>query len=239
MPSFQVTTPNPRLKNLRPGETAEVTYSVTNVAPGTQRAIFSVKTKDAQQQSWYSIKGDPASDLAAGATRQVVVTVSPPAGAAPQDYSFSLFVGLSGQEDSDFTMGPDVTYTVTKVQPKRFPWWIVAAAVVLLAVVGGVIYAVVPKNDCISGYVWRNAFAGDHVCVVPATRDQAQADNAASPSRTRRIYQPVIRRMLLLCAAPYVWRNARPTPPDRVCVTQETQAQTAADNAAAASHRRT
>lgn len=33
-------------------------------------------------------------------------------------------------------------------------------------------------NTCRSGYVWRDAFNGDGVCVVPAVRDQAHYDNA-------------------------------------------------------------
>ena len=31
---------------------------------------------------------------------------------------------------------------------------------------------------CRQGYVWRKAFAGDHVCVTPATREQAAQDNS-------------------------------------------------------------
>jgi hypothetical protein len=33
------------------------------------------------------------------------------------------------------------------------------------------------------GYVWREAFAGDHVCVTGATRSQAWADNAQAGAR--------------------------------------------------------
>ena len=38
-------------------------------------------------------------------------------------------------------------------------------------------------NTCKQGYVWREAMAGDVVCVVPASRQQAAADNAAAASR--------------------------------------------------------
>ena len=37
---------------------------------------------------------------------------------------------------------------------------------------------------CVRGYVWRQANAQDHVCVVPQTHTATAADNAASPSRT-------------------------------------------------------
>jgi hypothetical protein len=36
---------------------------------------------------------------------------------------------------------------------------------------------------CLMGYVWRQAIAGDFVCVTPATRTQAAADNAAAAGR--------------------------------------------------------
>jgi hypothetical protein len=78
-------------------------------------------------------------------------------------------------------------------------------------------------DTCISGYVWRGAYEGDHVCVTPETRDQAAADNAAAESR--RVPGSAD------CVSGYVWRVARPE--DLVCVTPETRDQTAADNAAA------
>jgi hypothetical protein len=76
-------------------------------------------------------------------------------------------------------------------------------------------------NTCIAGYVWREAFPGDYVCVLPATRAQAAQDNALAASRIAATG---------LCNPGYVWREAGPN--DHVCVTPETRAQTAADNAA-------
>jgi len=143
MSSFQVTSPNARLRGLKGGESIEVPYTVANVSGGSRRGSFSVKTKDDGTAGWYAIKGAPASDFAPGATQQVTVVVSPPASAPPKDgYAFHLFVGLSGQEDTDFTDGPEVTYAVAAAEHKPFPWWIVAAAVVLIAVVGSVVYFV-------------------------------------------------------------------------------------------------
>jgi len=40
-----------------------------------------------------------------------------------------------------------------------------------------------PGVACLQGYVWRKAYAGDYVCVTPATRAQAAADNAAAVGR--------------------------------------------------------
>jgi hypothetical protein len=38
-------------------------------------------------------------------------------------------------------------------------------------------------NSCKQGFVWREAFDGDVVCVTPGTRSQASSDNAAAASR--------------------------------------------------------
>lgn len=38
-------------------------------------------------------------------------------------------------------------------------------------------------NTCKQGYVWREAYANDVVCVVPGSRQQAAADNAAASRR--------------------------------------------------------
>ena len=69
---------------------------------------------------------------------------------------------------------------------------------------------------CLPGYVWREAFEGDHVCVTPATRSQAAADNAAAAARREPnggAYGPDS------CKPGFVWRVARPE--DLVCVTPE------------------
>ena len=38
-------------------------------------------------------------------------------------------------------------------------------------------------DTCINGFVWRDAGPADHVCVSPATRTQAAADNAQAAAR--------------------------------------------------------
>ncbi len=39
-------------------------------------------------------------------------------------------------------------------------------------------------DTCKTGFVWREAWSGDHVCVTGAVHSQVAADNAAAPSRT-------------------------------------------------------
>ena|ERR1017187_703854 len=79
-------------------------------------------------------------------------------------------------------------------------------------------------GTCLPGYVWREAFAGDKVCVLPATRAQATADNKAAASHTGAHGD---------CLSGYVWRGAGPS--DKVCVLPATRSQTEADNMAAES----
>jgi hypothetical protein len=85
------------------------------------------------------------------------------------------------------------------------------------------------NGACQSGYVWREAYPGDTVCVEPGQRAQAAADNAAAASRIdpHGAYGPQS------CMSGYVWREARAD--DLVCVEPWVRTQVAADNAAAAS----
>ena len=88
--------------------------------------------------------------------------------------------------------------------------------------------AVAAGDGCRQGFVWREAFPGDHVCVVPEIRAQAWSDNAQAYSRINRFnhdYGPDT------CVGGYVWREASRT--DHVCVTPDVRTQAARDNAAA------
>jgi len=85
-------------------------------------------------------------------------------------------------------------------------------------------------DTCKSGFVWREAYPGDHVCVEPQKRSEAAEDNRRAASRrspTGGAYGPNT------CRAGFVWREARQG--DLVCVTPETRAQTSADNQGAGS----
>ena len=79
-------------------------------------------------------------------------------------------------------------------------------------------------DRCQQGYVWREAFSGDHVCVTPAVRQQAADDNSQAAARN----DP---QRPGFCIQGYVWREANAN--DHVCVTPATRAQAQADNKAA------
>jgi hypothetical protein len=85
-----------------------------------------------------------------------------------------------------------------------------------------------PSVRCLRGYVWRQAYAGDYVCVTPATRTQAAIDNAAAADR---ITGGGGAFGAYTCQPGYVWRQV--VPADYVCVTPGTRAQAVADNAQA------
>lgn len=106
---------------------------------------------------------------------------------------------------------------------------------VLLCLVPPVARAAAPHPDtCIEGYVWREAYPDDHVCVTPAAREQAAADNRLALTRREPhggAYGPDT------CKPGFVWREARSG--DHVCVTPAVREQTARDNALARARRLT
>jgi len=88
------------------------------------------------------------------------------------------------------------------------------------------------KDTCKQGFVWREAVAADHVCVIAATRDQAKRDNAEAPQRK----QPQGGASGPdTCKSGFVWREV--TASDHVCVTLQTRQQTTQDNSRAAQRR--
>jgi hypothetical protein len=85
-----------------------------------------------------------------------------------------------------------------------------------------------PSGSCKDDYVWRLIKPSDKICVTPASKAQADADNtAASSRRLVNVYGASA------CKLGYVWREAYSG--DIVCVTPDVRTQAQADNAAAAS----
>ncbi|HZQ51377.1 MAG TPA: CVNH domain-containing protein [Bryobacteraceae bacterium] len=78
-----------------------------------------------------------------------------------------------------------------------------------------------PADVCKEGFVWREAFSGDHVCVSAAAHTQAAQDNSASAARRQSAGSDI-------CKPGFVWREATPT--DHVCVTPEVRRQTVDEN---------
>jgi hypothetical protein len=85
-----------------------------------------------------------------------------------------------------------------------------------------------PNAPCLIGYVWRQAYSGDYVCVTAATRTQAAADDAAENSRIQPGGGPYGK---YTCIQGYVWRQV--VPDDYTCVTPAVRSQAAYDNSQA------
>ncbi len=88
------------------------------------------------------------------------------------------------------------------------------------------------SDTCKQGFVWREATKEDHVCVTPATRSQAAADNASAGGRRSPnggASGPGT------CKQGFVWREAVPW--DQVCVTPQVRAAVASDNSLGAQRR--
>lgn len=78
---------------------------------------------------------------------------------------------------------------------------------------------------CKQGYVWREAYAGDYVCVTPDSRSRAAADNAQAASRRVPGDGPFGSDQ---CIQGFVWREAVPS--DHVCVEPAVRSETAHEN---------
>lgn len=87
-------------------------------------------------------------------------------------------------------------------------------------------------DTCKPGYVWREAFPNDHVCVIPTIRSLMARENSQASLHRNPAGGPYGPDT---CLQGYVWREAEPS--DRVCVVPEVRRQVAIDNAQAASRR--
>ena len=80
-------------------------------------------------------------------------------------------------------------------------------------------------DTCVQGFVWREAFPSDHVCVSLQTRDQTREQNGRAGEHR----QPSGGAFGIdTCKQGFVWREAIPN--DHVCVTLQIRASTAEDN---------
>jgi hypothetical protein len=91
-------------------------------------------------------------------------------------------------------------------------------------------------DTCKDGFVWREAFQGDHVCVTPPSRDKAAAENRDAAGNA---LPGVGSSGPGTCKSPFVWREAdrngpaAPRGKDHVCVVATRRNQVWAENASA------
>ena len=117
---------------------------------------------------------------------------------------------------------PPTYHKVGKGTPKSAP---VSATDVQRARTESAVTISAPVSDiCAAGYVWREAQPNDLVCVTPASRARAAAENSAAPSH----WNPAGAYGPKTCRSGYVWREA--VPGDFVCVTPEVRAAVREEN---------
>jgi hypothetical protein len=125
-------------------------------------------------------------------------------------------------------MSDRLTHSASRGLRRLLPVATVVAATATLALVAPSPAQAAPASDiCVSGYVWREAVAGDRVCVTPQTRSLASDDNSQARLRLdpKGAYGPYT------CVSGYVWRTVVPN--DLVCVLPSTRSQAAYDNSQA------
>ena len=86
-------------------------------------------------------------------------------------------------------------------------------------------------DTCVDGFVWRDIYPGDHVCVTPDSRAKAAHENAIAGSRV----DPTGPYGPNSCKPGFVWREAYAG--DKVCVTGARRSAVAQENAEGPSHR--
>jgi len=107
-------------------------------------------------------------------------------------------------------------------------WLAVAGAMTLFSGLAATMDEASAQTRCRQGYVWREAYPGDFVCVTPQERTIARQQNSGASSN-RQIGGGVYGRNT--CRNGYVWREAFPG--DVACVTPYERDQARRQNSAA------
>jgi hypothetical protein len=223
------------------GGKGEITFTVTNPGSRIDRVVFEVAPGDGADISWFPPLDEPQRMVAGQASTTYLVKIAVPAGAPAGSYWMQgrAYSADTAPEEGS-RLSKRITFDVVPAVVPRKRWWPYAVAAALVVVVLAVLGFVVvgggkgkQANDCIAGYVWREAVPNDHVCVTQATHDQAQLDNAQATARREPNGGPYGPDT---CKQGFVWRGATDT--DHVCVTGDVRTQTAQDNQLAATRRK-
>lgn len=232
-----------------PATPASLIASVTNTATVPARVVlggFGPATGSTAPSAvaWVAIDRQ-SRDIAAGATEQFTVTVTPPPQTAGGDYAFRLIAYDSDrapEEYSDQAQQVVVTVPAHPTPAGGMPWWIyLIAGVLVLAVAAVAFWLLRPRepeplpsptptvsstepNPCPEPFVPRLARPGDLICVMPASAEEAQWDNREDVQRNRVIPDTDPAQ----CQIPYLPRLAFPD--DYVCVWEDTANRTHLEN---------
>jgi hypothetical protein len=109
--AFTISTPSARVE-LPPNRTAEVPFTVTNLAGRTLRAKATPRGIDPAPGDWFTIAGDAEQQYEDGAIKQVRVVVDPALGAPAGRYTFRLDVAGVENPALEFAEGPECAVDV-------------------------------------------------------------------------------------------------------------------------------
>lgn len=128
-----------------------VTYTVTNDSGQEVRGRASLATvpDKAPHLAWLSIDGESERPFIIGATEQYKVNINVPADAAPDNYTIRLNMVATHNPDETFSAGPTVTLVVpeAKVEPKKFPIWIIPVIVLVLVGIAAAVFFATRSKD--------------------------------------------------------------------------------------------
>ena len=120
--AFSISTPSATIE-LPPNRTAEVPFTVTNLAGRALRATAIPRGLGTAPADWFTIAGDEEQLYEDGAIKQVRMVVDPALGAPEGRYTFRLDVAAAENPAMDFAEGPtcavDVPASTTSITAPR------------------------------------------------------------------------------------------------------------------------
>lgn len=132
--------------------------NVRNTTAHSLIGLVSIQPDAMARSGWFAIKDglrtsptEREIECDGNAAQSITVNLTIPEDAPPGRKTFGLRVVTEDRPDIDFADSPSIAFEVkavpAKVEPKTpFPWWIAAVAVLAIAVVGGLVWFLLPTD---------------------------------------------------------------------------------------------
>jgi len=148
--TFSITPTTETVKLSDPAAASETTFTVSNASLSPRRCGVAVVPSDPAKPDWFTVKGEPERLLKPGETTQFTVEIKIPPGTAEGTFQFRLDALDRDNPSEDNTKGPlvgvELSTPTPKIEPKPFPWWIIAVAAVVLIGAGVAVWLLLPKG---------------------------------------------------------------------------------------------